>query len=162
MTIVEVRVRTAIPADRDAVVGLIQALNSHEAPIAGDRLTTRIAADAYCAALQARIAQQDGRLLVADAQGRVVGALGLVVQDDPPFIREDVRRHAYVTDLVVEDGWRGQGIGRLLLTEAERLSREKGLKRLVIGVLAGNEGAARLYRGFGFDPYAAALVKALD
>lgn len=161
MTTVEVRVRTAIPADRDAVVDLIRALNTHEAGIARDRLTTRAAAEAHYAALLARIAQQDGRLLAADAQGRVVGALGLVVQDDPPFIREDVRRHAYVTDLVVDEAWRGQGIGRLLLAEAEILARSQRIKRLVIGVLAGNAGAARLYRSCGFEPYAAALVKEL-
>lgn len=162
MSAVEVRIRTAFPADRPAVVGLIRELNAHEAGIAGDRLTTRAAAEAYYAALLARIAQQDGRLLVADAQGRVVGALGLVVQDDPPFVRADLRRHAYVTDLVVEDGFRSQGIGRLLLAEAEALARVKGLKRLVIGVLAGNDEAARLYGRAGFKPYASALVKSLE
>jgi len=162
MTMVEVRVRTAIPADRDAVVDLIRVLNTHEQALSGDRLTSRTAAEAHYAALLARIAQQDGRLLAADAQGRVVGALGLVVQDDPPFIRADLRRHAYVTDLVVDENWRGQGIGRLLLTEAERLARDKGLRRLVIGVLSGNQGAARLYGDFGFEPYATALVKGLE
>jgi ribosomal protein S18 acetylase RimI-like enzyme len=159
---VEVRMRTAVAADRDAIVGLIQTLNTHEQVLSGDRLTTRAAADAHYGALLARIAQQDGRLLAADAQGRVVGALGLVVQDDPPFIRANVRRHVYVTDLVVDLNWRRQGIGRLLLAEAESIARRKGLRRLVIGVLSGNEGAARLYRGFGFEPYATALVKGLE
>lgn len=162
MTMIEVWARPAIPADQDAIVGLIQVLNTHEQALSGDRLTTRAAAEAHYAALLARIAQQDGRLLAADAQGRVVGALGLVVQDDPPFIRADVRRHVYVTDLVVDPNWRGQGIGRLLLAEAEAIARRKGLKRLVIGVLAGNDGAARLYQGFGFETYAAALVKGLE
>lgn len=162
MTTGEIRVRTAIPADRDAVVDLIRALNVHEAAFAGDRLTTRAAAEAYYAALLARIAQQDGRLLAADQQGRVIGALGLVVQEDPPFIREDVRRHAYVTDLVVDEKFRGRGIGRSLLAEAEKVARGKGLERLIIGVLAGNDRAARLYGRFGFEPYASALVKALD
>jgi GNAT superfamily N-acetyltransferase len=161
MTQVRVHARTAIPADRDAVVGLIQALNAYESAITGDRLVTRAAAEAYYKALSERIARQDGRLLVADAQGRVVGALGFVVQEDHPFICDNVRRHGYVTDLVVHEQWRGQGIGRLLLAEAESLARGNGLKRLVIGVLARNEGAERLYREIGFEPYASALVKAL-
>jgi ribosomal protein S18 acetylase RimI-like enzyme len=161
MSDVEIRIRTALPADRDAMVDLIQALNTYEAAIAGDRLVTRAAAQAYHKALLERAARQDGRLLVADAQGRVVGMLGLVVQEDHVFIREDVRRHAYVTDLVVHADWRGQGIGRLLLAQAERVARAQGLKRLVIGVLAGNDGAERLYRELGFAPYAKALVKGL-
>jgi GNAT superfamily N-acetyltransferase len=161
MSEVEVRVRTALPADRDAVVDLIQALNAFEAAITDDRLVSRAAAAAYHKALLERIAKQNGRMVVADAAGRVVGALGLVVQDDHAFIRDEVRRHAYVTDLVVAEGWRGQGIGRLLLAEAERLARAQGLKRLVIGVLAGNGGAERLYEDVGFRPYASALVKPL-
>jgi ribosomal protein S18 acetylase RimI-like enzyme len=161
MSEIEVRVRTALPADRDAVVDLIQALNAYEAGIADDRLVSRSAAATYYKALLERIARQDGRLLVASAQERVVGALGLIVQEDHAFIREDVRRHAYVTDLVVHGDWRGQGIGKMLLGEAERLARAKDLKRLVIGVLAGNEAAERLYKEIGFRPYANALVKPL-
>ena len=87
--------------------------------------------------------------------------LGLIVQEDQVFVREDVRRHGYVCDLVVDEEWRGKGIGRLLLAEAERCTREKGLKRLVIGVMAGNDGAERLYAELGFSVYAKAMMKAL-
>ena len=44
---------------------------------------------------------------------------------------------------------------------AERLTREKGLKRLVIGVMAGNAGAERLYGELGFSVYAKAMMKPL-
>ncbi|MBL3041928.1 GNAT family N-acetyltransferase, partial [Klebsiella pneumoniae] len=54
-----------------------------------------------------------------------------------------------------------RGVGRALLTEAERLTRAKGLKRLMITVVAGNHGAERLYEDFGFAPYARALAKPL-
>ena len=42
-----VRLRTATAADRDALVDLIQALNTYEAAITGDRLVTRAAAEGY-------------------------------------------------------------------------------------------------------------------
>ena len=87
--------------------------------------------------------------------------LGLIVQEDQVFVRDDVRRHGYVSDLVVDEAWRGKGIGRLLIGEAERLTREKGLKRLVIGVMAGNDGAERLYGELGFSVYAKAMMKPL-
>jgi RimJ/RimL family protein N-acetyltransferase len=45
--------------------------------------------------------------------------------------------------------------------EAERLTREKGLKRLVIGVMAGNAAAERLYGELGFSVYAKAMMKPL-
>jgi ribosomal protein S18 acetylase RimI-like enzyme len=156
-----VRVRTALAAHREAIVGLIRALNIHEAAITGDRLVTHSAADAYYLALLDRIARQEGRLLAAEAEAGVVGMLGLIVQEDQVFVRADLRRHGYVSDLVVDEAWRGQGVGRLLVGEAERLTREKGLKRLVIGVMAGNAAAERLYGELGFSVYAKAMMKPL-
>jgi ribosomal protein S18 acetylase RimI-like enzyme len=157
----EVRIRTALLADREAAVGLIQALNVHEAALTDDRLVSRKAAEAYYATLTERIARHDGRLLLAEADGRVVGMLGLVVQDDQVFVREEVRQHGHVCDLVVDEAWRGRGIGRRLLAEAERCVRAKGLKRLFIGVLAGNDGAERLYREVGFAAYLTTMMKPL-
>ncbi len=156
-----VRVRTALGADREALVGLIRALNIYEAAITGDRLVTHAAADAYYSALLDRIARQEGRLLATEAEAAVVGMLGLIVQEDQVFVRADLRRHGYVSDLVVDGAWRGQGVGRLLIGEAERLTRDKGLKRLVIGVMAGNAAAERLYGELGFSVYAKAMMKPL-
>ena len=56
---------------------------------------------------------------------------------------------------------RTRASGACSLGEAERLTREKGLKRLVIGVMAGNAGAERLYGELGFSVYAKAMMKAL-
>src|SRR5215207_1836663 len=156
-----IRIRTATAADRDALVDLIQALNTYEAAITGDRLVTRAAAEGYYIGLIERVAKQEGRIIVAKGDRRVVGMLGLIVQEDQVFVREDVRRHGYVCDLVVDEAWRGKGIGRLLMAEAERHTREKGLKRLVIGVMAGNDGAERLYGELGFSVYAKAMMKPL-
>jgi ribosomal protein S18 acetylase RimI-like enzyme len=156
-----IRVRPAVPADRDAIVGLIRALNTYEAAITGDRLVTQAAAEAYYLALTDRIARQEGRLVVAATGKAVVGMLGLILQEDQVFVREEVRRHGYVCDLVVDAAWRGQGIGRLLVAEAERLTRKKGLRRLVIDVMAGNDGAERLYGELGFALYAKAMMKPL-
>jgi GNAT superfamily N-acetyltransferase len=156
-----IRLRTAASADRDALVDLIRTLNVYEAAITGDRLVTQAAAERYYFGLIERVAKQEGRLLVAEADRRVIGMLGLIVQEDQVFVREDVRRHGYVCDLVVDEAWRGKGIGRLLLAEAERCTREKGVKRLVIGVMAGNDGAERLYAELGFSVYAKAMMKPL-
>jgi ribosomal protein S18 acetylase RimI-like enzyme len=153
------RLRTATAADRDALVDLIRALNIYEAAITGDRLVTRAAAEGYYIGLVERVAKQEGRLIVAEADRRVIGMLGLIVQEDQVFVREDVRRHGYVCDLVVDEHWRGRGIGRLLMAEAERHTREKSLKRLVVGVMAGNDSAERLYAELGFSVYAKAMMK---
>jgi GNAT superfamily N-acetyltransferase len=153
--------RTAEPADREAAIALIHALNAYENRLTGDRLETRAAAEASFARLMERIAARHGRLVLACDDDRIVGLMGFVVEEDQPFIREDVRRYGVVTDLVVDEDARGRGIGRRLLEEAERLARAEGLGRLAIGVLDANEAAARIYRAFGFADYLRVMTKDL-
>jgi ribosomal protein S18 acetylase RimI-like enzyme len=76
-------------------------------------------------------------------------------------LQADLRRSGYVTTLVVDEAFRGRGIARALLDEAERFTREQGLASLGVGVLAGNAAAEGLYQRFGFEPHAIEMVKRL-
>lgn len=156
-----ITLRTAVPRDRDAIVELIHQLNVVEAELVGDRRRDYGAANGYYNDLMQRLTRRNGRMVVAEADGVIVAVMGFSPDQDAVYITDDVRNHGTVTDLVVHEEWRGQGIGQMLLTEAERLTRELGLKRLVIGVLVANERAERTYREFGFEPYAAILKKEL-
>lgn len=153
--------RTALPADRDAVIDLIFALNLHEAGLTGDRRRDRSGAVAYHGELLQRLARRSGRVVLAEEGGRIVAAMGFCIDEDAAYVTDDVRRHGTVTDLIVHEEWRGRGLGRLLLEEAERLSREACHRRLVIGALVANDKAERTYRAFGFEPYVSILAKAL-
>lgn len=153
--------RTALPADRDTVVDLIHALNLFEADLTGDRKRDRGAALAYYDELMQRLAKRNGRIVLAEIDGVVVAAMGFSLDEDAAYVTDDVRRHGTVTDLIVHEEWRGRGVGRLLLEEAERLSREAGYTRLVIGALVANDKAERTYRAFGFEPYVSILAKTL-
>jgi ribosomal protein S18 acetylase RimI-like enzyme len=55
-----------------------------------------------------------------------------------------------VHDLAVNPEHRGQGIGRQLLDEAERIARERGCCRLTLEAYAINTRARALYRRLGF------------
>jgi GNAT superfamily N-acetyltransferase len=154
--------RTALADDREAVIDLIQVLNRYEADLTGDRKRDRAAAGAYYDELLQRLAKRDGRIVLAEADGIVVAAMGFCFDEDAAYVADDVRRHGTVTDLVVSEEWRGRGVGRMLLEEAERLTREAGFRRLVIGALVANDKAERTYRAFGFEPYVSILAKALD
>lgn len=155
----DITLRTATPADRDAVIDLILALNRFEADLTGDRKRERRAAAAYHDELMQRLARRNGRVVLAEAGGVTVAMMGFSLDEDAAYVTDDVRRHGTVTDLVVTEEWRGRGIGRRLLAEAERLTREAGLTRLTIGALVANRQAERTYRAYGFDPYVSILVK---
>ncbi|MBA1155819.1 GNAT family N-acetyltransferase [Microvirga mediterraneensis] len=153
--------RTALPADRDAVIELIHQLNVFEADLVGDRRRDYGAAAEYYDELMQRLSRRSGRVVLAVAEGVTVGAMGFSLDQDAAYVIDGVRNHGTVTDLIVHGDWRGQGIGQAFLKEAERLTREAGLKRLFIGVLAANERAERTYRTFGFEPYVSILSKEL-
>ena len=54
-------------------------------------------------------------------------------------------------DIAVRPDRRGEGIGATLLERALSILAGEGTSRVKLEVRAGNEGAIRLYRGFGFS-----------
>lgn len=56
-------------------------------------------------------------------------------------------------DVVVSRRFRGRGIGRLLLAEAERIARERGCCKITLEVLEGNQVARAAYEKAGFGAY---------
>ena len=154
-----IMLRQASGKDKEVAIELIHELNVAEAAIQDDRHTDMAAAAAYYAELMQRLSTRSGKLILADVNSETVGLMGFSIDRDAAYIVAERNRHGSVTDLVVRKAWRGKGVGRRLLEEAERLTKEAGLKRLNIGVLHRNTGAAALYREFGFEPYIEILTK---
>ncbi len=154
-------IRPAIPADDPALVEQFLELNRHEDRISGDRRTDRKGARLALEAARQSVSQSNGAALVAEIDGGIVGHLFLVFRDDAVFVREEMRRHGYVTELYVRPEARRRGIASALLAEAERLTRARGVTRLLVGVLAGNSLAEDLYARHGFTPYTIELAKVL-
>ena len=100
-----------------------------------------------------RIAQitsfADDGLWVAEADGRVVGALA--VGDAMPYVPAATEPELYVRLLVTERASAGQNIGGLLLDHARGLAREAGVSVLRVDCFAGGDGAlVRYYESQGF------------
>jgi ribosomal protein S18 acetylase RimI-like enzyme len=91
-----------------------------------------------------------------DGDGRPVGVLWLARRDDGAG-----RPYAWIYDIEVEPDRRGQGWGRRLMVEAERISREWGLASLRLNVFGDNEVARNLYRSQGFREHAVVMGKDL-
>jgi len=152
-------IRPATPADRPALDEQAQALNVFEEPFSHDRRLDLAGGVESVATLLERTAN-GGALLVAEIDGAVVAHMALWFDRMPPFVREELRDYAYLGDLFVREAHRGQGIGRALVAEAERLARARGVARILLGVLPGNPAEA-LYRRLGYRTYAVELAKDL-
>ncbi|WP_170181774.1 GNAT family N-acetyltransferase [Phreatobacter stygius] len=154
--------RPYVEADRRFVVALVHQLNVFEDAISGDRAKDRSAAEACLDADLERAARDGGAVIVATDGAELVGMMAWVIDPPQPYLRADIGKVALVTELVVDERSRGQGIGTALLEEAERLSRLHQVSRLRIGAIAGNSIARRAYERFGFRTTYVELAKDLD
>lgn len=155
------RIREMTEADRDSVIDLLWQLNRHEHAIVSNRATSHEAAVASFESAVRRIAENGGIHLVAERDSRVIGYCASAIDLAPPYIREEDRRHVWVAELVVAEGARRQGVGEALLNAAEGFTRSQGLRHMLIGVLAGNDGADRLYERMGYRHYSTERLKTL-
>ena len=117
--------RTALPADRDAIIELIHQLNVFEADLVGDRRRDYGAAAEYYDELMQRLSRRNGRIVLAQAEGITVGAMGFSLDQDAAYVADDFRNHGTVTDLIVHNDWRGKG-HRTDAAEGGRASDEGG------------------------------------
>lgn len=83
-------------------------------------------------------------ILVAEADGKIVGAVQLVFDSFVPGA-------GMVRSLAVRPSHRRQGIGTQLMDAVEALARDRGLKALVLLVRPDNEAAVAMYRKRGYQ-----------
>ena len=105
---------------------------------------------------------------VAESEGRVLGSIHAFPMDAmgegpaDPLLRDDrlylyepfEHMHAdgsyYIMAVAVYPEFRGSGIGRRLIAEAETAAKAKGFKEASLNVFAENQGAVRLYEALGY------------
>ena len=83
-------------------------------------------------------------LVAADADGRIVGTLTLVVFRIPTGVR------AWIEDVVVDEAARGTGAGQALTRSALDLAQAAGAKTVDLTSRPSREAANRMYQKLGF------------
>lgn len=78
--------------------------------------------------------------LVCDREAQLVGYIGIWVVFD----------EAHITNVAVHPKWRGQGLGRVLMEEAEKIARQKKALRIMLEVRPSNYAALSLYQSLGY------------
>jgi len=81
--------------------------------------------------------------VVEDADGRLVGTVGLYATDAETF---ELRK------MYLVPAARGRGLGKWLLARSLRAARSRGAKRVTLETASALTEAIALYRAFGFRP----------
>ena len=115
----------------------------------------------YVKYLDAQCTLHNGRIIVAECTGELVGFVCVVAatRGDAP---DDPAPFAWIHDIFVKPAYRRRQLATKLMVEAESFARAQGARQLRLGVLARNEGARQFYREHGFRDYVSVLTKTLD
>jgi ribosomal protein S18 acetylase RimI-like enzyme len=148
-------------ADSDALQACFRELQDFEREIDPDRVAADTIAAEYVDWLLEQCRARNGKIAVAELDGRVVGFICVWLEPTLAGMLSRVRKVAYISDLVVAAHFRGTGIGTALLAQGEAFALSACASCVVVGVLAGNRGAREVYRKVGFAEYDLRLVKPL-
>lgn len=141
----DIDLRNATPADAEDVAGLLTSLGYPcESADAGERIAMVLHNERQA-------------LILARHRGIACGLLSLDFMYYLPLGTTTCR----VTALVVNEDARGQGLGRLLLRDAERRARLGGAARLEVTSAGHRTEAHAFYRACGFSEGAVRFVKLL-
>jgi GNAT superfamily N-acetyltransferase len=132
-------IRGAVPADLDRILEFIRALADYE------KLGHEVRTDRDLLAEHLFGSRPMAEVLIAENGGKPIG-FALFFHNFSTF---EGRPGLYLEDLFVEEGARGLGAGKALLTRLAQLALERGCARLEWWVLDWNEPALAFYRAIG-------------
>ncbi|HVX39706.1 MAG TPA: GNAT family N-acetyltransferase [Gemmatimonadaceae bacterium] len=114
----------------------------------------------YARFLLNQMQSQHAVVLVAEEDGDVVGYVYATVEG-PDYMA--LRGPAGVLqDLIVDQDYRGHGVGRRLLDAAIAALEERRVPRVVLATAARNERAQRLFANAGFRPTMIEMTRDVD
>lgn len=144
-------VRPAGPEDWRAVAGLLAELGRPDVLDDRDEETHR-------QRFLAHLGRTDVVCLVAESQGEIAGFLAMEYRDRLHFTTPQ----AWIPDLVVAERLRGQGVGAMLLREAERLARQRGAWGMALESAAWRTRAHAFYLRQGWAESGKSFTRSLS
>lgn len=107
------------------------------------------------------VADQNVALLVAEADGRLVGFVHAMLKDSPALPILVPRRYAIVDAVVVSSALHGHGIGGSLMGEVQVWALANGASSIELNVYEFNQIAISFYEGLGYHTLSRKMSKEL-
>ncbi|NLT95460.1 MAG: GNAT family N-acetyltransferase [Clostridia bacterium] len=100
----------------------------------------------------------DYYLLVAEKEGQVIGMVGFTVK----YYLHREKPVLYVGSMVVNENYRSQGIGKLLMDEVEAVAIKRGCNSIQLNSNKRRVRAHEFYKRLGFKEVSLKFEKILD
>lgn len=99
--------------------------------------------------IEAMITASHIELLVAEAEGRLIGSGYARIDNAKPYLI--FAQYAYLGFMYVEPAWRGKGVNRLIINGLKTWAQSQGIVEMRLEVYATNEPAVKAYEKAGFQ-----------
>ncbi|MEM8836850.1 MAG: GNAT family N-acetyltransferase [Pseudomonadota bacterium] len=136
--------------DREAIIRLHGELQDYERAFRTTRAQGRAVSERQVADYEAMMASadEDAHLFIAEDDGTIIGFVFFLAEDE---VLEDDPGQVYVQDIAVTSDHRRMGVGAALMGKVRRFMAGRGLGRIDLQVLVGNDEALAFYRALGFE-----------
>ncbi|WP_434291442.1 GNAT family N-acetyltransferase [Clostridium botulinum] len=107
------------------------------------------------------ILNEDYNFYIVEDKKKIIGAIEVItiIEKDNPVLKN--REYALIDKLVVDNNYRGYGIGSRLIEYAEKDLQSRGIKEIEIYVWEFNRGALNLYEKKGYKTICRRMTKSI-
>lgn len=139
-------IRTAETSDAPAIATLMTQLGYPSTPGEIERRLTRL------------LPKPDYTAVVAESDGDVVGLVIVHLEHGLEYDAIDGR----IMGLVIDERWRGRGLGKRLMREMERWCQERGAGRVLLTSGNRRADAHKFYDALGYERTGVRFIKRLQ
>ena len=151
----QVVVHAAGPADLPAIAHLFGELARHHGRIQPDNPRYGVPSMRWRELAERALEDPDEEVLVARSDDEVVGFVRFLYREKPWGISCEIET------LVVDEDWRGAGVGTRLLEATEEAAVAKGARGIRADILIGNDEGAAFWQARAYKNFALRFGKAL-
>lgn len=154
----DIRIRPAVAQDLPAAEALwaqLQAIQAGMRPLGVDRDPD----EQFRAEFRRALEQNASVWLVAESAGIVIAMAHLHPERPSRVSDEEVLE---LSRVAVDAAWRGRGLGRMLVAEAQRIARERGMRFLSARIFSRNREAVAFWDGLGFESFVDTRLKPVE
>jgi len=164
-SIMKVAIRKYRGSDRASFVRLMEELQDYLVAIDDLKRMRRLPefGKNYTKRTLEKVANNNGIIYVAETERRIIG---LVVGIMPEQTKEELlelipSKRGNVLELVVENRYRGKGVGKMLMESIEDYFKQNGCTVLGVEVFSPNKNAYLLYSKLGYRERTIWMIKKL-
>ncbi len=157
----DIHIRPAAPQDYEALLPLFEDIDAQHRQRHPERFQKPSGPARERDFLLAALADEHAGFFVAEADGELVGHVHVIVRETPPLPIFKPRRFANIDEIVVKAAYRGQGVGHLLMEQAETWAKAQGAIAIELGVYEFNQAAQEFYRSLGYSTFHRRMGKEL-